>query len=71
MIPAPALQQLNTLTEDFGFSCLVGRRTRVRMRVRSCLHDLQLVAVRYNVDSWSLQAVSAENSLLPWFRADF
>jgi hypothetical protein len=42
---------------DSHFSCPVGRRTRVRMRVRTCLHDLPLVAVRYSVDSWSLQAV--------------
>ena len=53
------------------FSCPVGRRTRVRMGVRTCLHDLQLVAVRYIVDSWPLQAVSAENGLFPRFRADF
>jgi Pyridine nucleotide-disulphide oxidoreductase len=56
---------------DAHVSCPVGRRMRVRMRVRTCLHDLPLVAVRYSVDSWSLQAVSAENSLFPRFRADF
>jgi uncharacterized membrane protein len=59
------------VTEDCGFSCLVGRRTRVRMRVRSCLHDLPLVAVRFSFNSWSLQEVSAERSLLPAFHATF
>ena len=53
------------------FSCPVGRQTRVRMGVRACLHDLQLVAVCFSINSRSLQAVSAENSLLPRFRADF
>jgi hypothetical protein len=33
--------------------------------------DLQLVAFCFSVDLRSLQAVSAENSLLPRFRADF
>ena len=45
------------------FDCPVGRRTRVRMGVRTCLRDLQLVAVRFSFNSWSLQGVSAERSL--------
>jgi hypothetical protein len=41
------------------------------MGVRTCLRDLQFVAVRFSFNSWSLQGVSAESSLLPGFRADF
>jgi hypothetical protein len=41
------------------------------MRVRACLRDLQLVASCFSVDSRALQVVSADNSLLPRFPADF
>jgi hypothetical protein len=40
------------------------------MGVRTCLRDLQFVAVRFSFNSWSLQGVSSENSLLPRLRAD-
>lgn len=59
------------LTLDPHFCCPVRRRTRVRMGVRTCLHDLQFVAISFSFDSLSLQAVSTESSLLQGFRADF
>ena len=41
------------------------------MGVRTCFRDLQLVASCFSVDSRSLEPLSAVNSLLPRFRADF
>jgi hypothetical protein len=52
-------------------SCRLRRHAGARMRVRACPRTPQLTAARRSLEPRSLQLLSAENSSLQQFRADF